>query len=180
MVDGINEIPSYDGKVIFLTDQDLRVVQEPHTGIDFIVSLYDSRGSIVMAHGSSNEQYIGEIQHVRRRETIAMTPADCLAVLKSEPLNTKPDNVSTSKSSVQNTIRKITDTNAEPLIGSSGLSIQYAITMGLIHEAGEKYPEKEVRIVVPTNCYGGTNDQARRIAACLKHVEVVDFACRWR
>ena len=29
---------------------------------------------------------------------------------------------------------------------------------------------------MPTNCYGGTNDQARRVAACLDHVEIVDLA----
>jgi cystathionine beta-lyase/cystathionine gamma-synthase len=29
--------------------------------------------------------------------------------------------------------------------------------------------------VVPPNCYGGTNDQARRVAACIDNVEVVDL-----
>jgi cystathionine beta-lyase/cystathionine gamma-synthase len=61
------------------------------------------------------------------------------------------------------------------LVGSSGLSIQYAIMMGLIHDALEKHPGKAIKIIVPPNCYGGTNDQARRVAACLEMVEVVDL-----
>ena len=32
-----------------------------------------------------------------------------------------------------------------------------------------------MRFIVPPNCYGGTNDQARRVAACLDHVTVVDL-----
>ena len=47
--------------------------------------------------------------------------------------------------------------------------------MGLIHDAQENHPNKAIKIVVPPNCYGGTNDQARRIAACLPNVEVVDL-----
>jgi cystathionine beta-lyase/cystathionine gamma-synthase len=47
--------------------------------------------------------------------------------------------------------------------------------MGLIHDALEKHPGKAIKIIVPPNCYGGTNDQARRVAACLKMVEIVDL-----
>ena len=38
-----------------------------------------------------------------------------------------------------NSIKQITNTNSKPLVASSGLSIQYAIMMGLIHDALEKY-----------------------------------------
>jgi hypothetical protein len=31
------------------------------------------------------------------------------------------------------------------------------------------------KIVVPPNCYGGTNDQARRVVACIDNVEIVDL-----
>jgi cystathionine beta-lyase/cystathionine gamma-synthase len=48
--------------------------------------------------------------------------------------------------------------------------------MGLIHEALEQHEGKAIKIIVPTNCYGGTNDQARRVAACIDNVEVVDLA----
>ena len=47
--------------------------------------------------------------------------------------------------------------------------------MGLIHDALEKHKGKAIKIVVPPNCYGGTNDQSRRIAACIDNVEVVDL-----
>ena len=48
--------------------------------------------------------------------------------------------------------------------------------MGLIHDALENHKGKSIKIIVPPNCYGGTNDQARRVAACLDNVEVVDLA----
>ena len=47
--------------------------------------------------------------------------------------------------------------------------------MGLIHDALETHPGKAIKIVVPPNCYGGTNDQARRIAASIDNVEIVDL-----
>ena len=34
---------------------------------------------------------------------------------------------------------------------------------------------KRLKIVVPPNCYGGTNDQARRVAATLDNVAIVDL-----
>jgi cystathionine beta-lyase/cystathionine gamma-synthase len=48
--------------------------------------------------------------------------------------------------------------------------------MGLIHDAQENHKAKAIKFIVPPNCYGGTNDQARRVAACLDNVEVVDLA----
>ena len=132
-----------------------------------------------MANGASNERYISEIQHVRRRETIAMTPANCLVALKSlvtqSPVEYQKTNVETDKSTVLNLLTNITGTTAKPLVASSGLSIQYAIMMGLIHDAMENHSGKAIKFIVPPNCYGGTNDQARRVAACLDHVEVVDL-----
>ena len=47
--------------------------------------------------------------------------------------------------------------------------------MGLIHDALEKHKGKAIKFIVPPNCYGGTNDQARRVAACIDNVEVVDL-----
>jgi hypothetical protein len=43
--------------------------------------------------------------------------------------------VTADKKAVLAEIKKITNTNIEPLVASSGLSIQYAIMMGLIHDA---------------------------------------------
>ena len=108
-----------------------------------------------------------------------MTPVNSLAALKSLLTATSilhPEmNYEVNKISVLNSIKKINGTTTKPLVGSSGLSIQYAIMMGLIHDALEKHPGKAIKIIVPPNCYGGTNDQARRVAACLEMVEVVDL-----
>jgi cystathionine beta-lyase/cystathionine gamma-synthase len=81
----------------------------------------------------------------------------------------------THKAQVLESIKSITGTPTKAVIGSSGLSIQYAIMMGLIHDASEQHPGKNIKIIVPPNCYGGTNDQARRVAACFDHVEVLDL-----
>ena len=134
---------------------------------------------MLLVNGEKNEHYVSDIQHVRRRETIAMTPVNSLAALKSLLTATSilhPEmNYEVNKISVLNSIKKINGTTTKPLVGSSGLSIQYAIMMGLIHDALEKHPGKAIKIIVPPNCYGGTNDQARRVAACLNLVEVVDL-----
>ena len=83
--------------------------------------------------------------------------------------------VENHKSAVLKSITTITGTSSSPLVGSSGLSIQYAIMMGLIHDAMENHKGKAIKFIVPPNCYGGTNDQARRVAACLDTVEIVDL-----
>ena len=87
----------------------------------------------------------------------------------------RTSNVEANKTSVLDSIKEITGTNTKPLVASSGLSIQYAIMMGLIHDAQENHKGKAIKIIVPPNCYGGTNDQARRVAACLDNVEIVDL-----
>ena len=79
------------------------------------------------------------------------------------------------KTRVLGAIKDITAADTKALVGSSGLSVQYAIMMGLVHHAQENHPGKPIRFVVPPNCYGGTNDQARRVAAAIDHVAVVDL-----
>ena len=78
-------------------------------------------------------------------------------------------------SKVVSCLQEITNTDSQALIASSGLSIQYAIMMGLIDHAKNSYPGKAIKFMVPPNCYGGTNDQARRVAAVVDGVEVVDL-----
>ena len=80
-----------------------------------------------------------------------------------------------NKKIVKDEIITITGAKTTPLIGSSGLSMQYAIMMGLVDFAQENYKGKPIKFIVPPNCYGGTNDQARRVAACIKNVEVIDL-----
>jgi hypothetical protein len=57
--------------------------------------------------------------------------------------------VEADKKSVLDSIRTITNTTTKPLVASSGLSIQYAIMMGLIHDAVEKHKGKAIKIIVP-------------------------------
>ena len=178
-VDKIESVSEFNGSVIFISEQDEISHFDIPSNIDFFVSIPTQLGSILYINGKKNESYISEIQHVRRRETIAMTPVNSLAVLKSligEVSLDKKSNPKANKALVLASISEITDTDTEALVGSSGLSVQYAIMMGLIHDAQEQHQGKAIKIIVPTNCYGGTNDQARRVAACIDNVEVVDLA----
>lgn len=176
-VNNIKDIPKYNGSTIFISEQEDICNFNLAPNIDFFINYNTDLGSIILVNG--NENYISEIQHVRRRETIAMTPANCLIALESLVNNfvqKQSANKEADKKAVVKEINSITNTTTKALVGSSGLSIQYAILMGLIDNAIENHPNKDIKIVVPPNCYGGTNDQARRVAACLDNVEVVDFA----
>lgn len=178
-VDKVEDVPEFNGSTIFISQQDEIYDFDLVPNIDFFISIHAQFGSILLVNGAKNEPYISDIQHVRRRETIAMTPADSLAALKvligeSYSLG-KESSGETNKALVLASIKEITGTNIKALLGSSGLSIQYAIMMGLIHDALDEHKGKAIKIIVPPNCYGGTNDQARRVAACIDNVEVVDL-----
>ncbi|WP_299214250.1 PLP-dependent transferase [uncultured Aquimarina sp.] len=178
-VEDVSAIPDFNGSTILISEEDEIKTIGLIPNVDFFISVYSDLGSILLVNGEQNQSYISEIQHVRRRETIAMTPANCLialrALIKKSSFDSKKNNVETNKTSVLDSIVAITGTNTKPLVGSSGLSIQYAIMMGLVHDAQEKHKGKAIKFVVPPNCYGGTNDQARRVAACIDNVEVVDL-----
>ena len=183
-VETSEQISVFEGSTIFISQQDDIVSSKLSTEIDFYVNIHNHFGSFLLVNGDQNEPYISEIQHVRRRETIAMTPANCLEALKLLVGTSSVDNLKsndavnqnkTNKTQVLASINEITGTNNTALLGSCGLSIQYAIMMGLIHEALEKHQGKAIKIIVPPNCYGGTNDQARRVAECIDIVEIVDL-----
>lgn len=172
-------VPGFEGTTVYVHQKESIDTIPMMRGVDFTVSIHEPWGSILFANGHGSAAYLSEIQHVRRRETIAMTPIHCLAALKQllgEPLHADDqEDTALHKAHLQETIKEITGTHAQPLVASSGLSIQYAIMMGLIEDALEKHPGKAVKFIVPPNCYGGTNDQARRVAACLHQVEIVDL-----
>jgi cystathionine beta-lyase/cystathionine gamma-synthase len=174
-----NEIAATDCSTVFISQQDEIGTIGANPNIDFFINIHPQFGSILLVQGKQNESYISEIQHVRRRETIAMTPANCLAalniLLERPSFDTKENTLETDKTLVLNSIVGITGTTTKPLVASSGLSIQYAIMMGLVHDARENHKGKAIKFIVPPNCYGGTNDQARRVAACIDNVEVVDL-----
>lgn len=178
-VENANAISEFKGTTIFISDQENICHVDLNPNIDFFININAHFGSVLVVNGEQNESYISEVQHVRRRESIAMTPANCLAALKvltgESSFDHKNSHIGKFKTEVLDSIAAITGTNIKSLVGSSGLSIQYAIMMGLIHDALEKHKGKAIKFIVPPNCYGGTNDQARRVAACLDNVEVVDL-----
>lgn len=179
-VQNAHEVTSLDnGSTVFISSTNKIEDFQLNDKIDFYINLYENLGSILIVNGKQNEGYVSEIQHVRRRETIAMTPANCFSALKRIVSQTAVDNSlndkETNKTFVLNTIKEITNASTQPLVASSGLSIQYAILMGLVDNALEKHAGKKIKIIVPPNCYGGTNDQARRVAASIANVEIEDL-----
>ena len=178
-VDKAEDVTSFEGSIVFIQQQDVLCNFDVVPNVDFYVNVHSQMGSILLINGEQNETYISEIQHVRRRETIAMTPANSLAVLESivekSTSGINRNDIVSYKTLVLESINEITATSTKPLVASSGLSIQYAIMMGLIHDALENHKGKDIKIVVPPNCYGGTNDQARRVAACIDNVEILDL-----
>jgi cystathionine beta-lyase/cystathionine gamma-synthase len=178
-VENVTAISEFNGSTIFIAAQDEISKFNLTPNIDFLVNIQGDLGSVLVTNGKENETYISDIQHVRRRETIAMTPSNALFALKklvgSSTLDTQENTIETNKKSVLDSIKEITGTTIKPLVGSCGLSVQYAIMMGLIHDALEEHKGKAIKIIVPPNCYGGTNDQARRVAACIEGVEIVDL-----
>jgi cystathionine beta-lyase/cystathionine gamma-synthase len=178
-VENVEAVSEFNGSTIFVSQEEeiAHAVLTPN--IDFLVKVHPRFGSIVLVNGEQNEGYISEIQHVRRRETIAMTPADCLSALQQligkSTSGYEKSNADTNKARVLDSLKAITGANTRALVGSSGLSVQYAIMMGLVHDALDKHKGKEIKFIVPPNCYGGTNDQARRVAACIENVEIVDL-----
>lgn len=178
-IENTTDITDFNGSTIFISEQNKLDTINLNPNIDFYINLYPNLGSVLLVNGFKNESYVSEIQHVRRRETVAMTPANCLEALKMLVENTTYTHIDTNvvakKEAVLNSIATITGSNTKALVGSSGLSIQYAILMGLVHYAKDTHKGKAIKFVVPPNCYGGTNDQARRVAACIDNVEVLDL-----
>ncbi|QCE42279.1 PLP-dependent transferase [Psychroserpens sp. NJDZ02] len=172
------DITEFEGSTIFISQEDKIGTIDLNPNIDFFISLHQHLGSILVVNGAKNESYVSDIQHVRRRETVAMTPANAIIALKALIAQSSIENKTideANKTSVLNAIKTVTNTTTKPLVASSGLSIQYAILMGLIHDAKENHKGKAIKIIVPPNCYGGTNDQARRVAACIDNVDIVDL-----
>jgi len=179
-VDDLEKVDAFNGSSIYISQKNDIGSFDLSTNIDFFINVHTPLGSVLLVNGTKNKSYISDIQHVRRRETIAMTPADSYTALKSLVEKTPLENRELSafelnKKSVLASIATVTGSHTKALVGSCGLSIQYAIMMGLVDEALEKHPGKAIKFIVPPNCYGGTNDQARRVAACLDTVEVVDL-----
>lgn len=177
-VQSADEVTPFEGSVIYLSQNEDFFSIKPNSNIDFYINQHETLGSILLIHGKNNENYISDVQHVRRRETVAMTPDNCFTVLQLilDKNTVLPSyQLETNKIKVQNSINEVTGTTSKPLVATSGLSIQYAIMMGLVHDAFENHRGKKIKFLVPPNCYGGTNDQARRVAEAIENVEIIDL-----
>jgi cystathionine beta-lyase/cystathionine gamma-synthase len=175
-IDNSANIPDHNGSTILLTQKEDICNFKIHPNTDFQINTHRNFGSILVVNGTQNA--VAEIQHFRRRETIAITPANTVHVLNQfvgNPPRPAAIDSSTNKAKVIQSIQEITGAQTIPSVGSSGLSIQYAIMMGLVDHALEQHNGKDIKFIVPPNCYGGTNDQARRVAACSERIEVMDL-----
>ena len=176
-IENTSDISNFTGSTILITEFDNIKLEK---NVDFTLGVSEQFGSVILVNEDSSKNYISEILHVRRRESIAMTPSNSLTVIEklvnSNTEKIEIEKLTQNKLSLVNTINKITNTTSPVSIGSSGLSVQYAIMMGLIHESQDSHKGKKIKFIVPPNCYGGTNDQARRVAACISNVEILDLA----
>jgi cystathionine beta-lyase/cystathionine gamma-synthase len=180
-IEDASEIPQHpDGTVVFVTQSAFKKALIVTSNIDVTVNIHPLFGSAMLIHNPNINKIVSDVQHVRRRETIAMTPINCLNIL-NEMVNYGSIDDLTNESTredkqiVVNCIKENTGSELTPLIGSSGLSIQYAMMMGLVENAIKQYPNKAIKILLPPNCYGGTNDQSRRIAELIPNVGIVDL-----
>ena len=178
-IDNVAQIPEQqDATVIWVTESPYQMPLEANSNIDAVVNIHPQCGSTVIIRNTQITGIVKDLQHVRRRETIAITPRAALNVLH-EIVNNKtipvevcpPENLD----KVYDSIKENTGSSVTPLIASSGLSIQYAMMMGLVEDAMIHHPGKPISLIIPPNCYGGTNDQARRIAALVSAVDIVDL-----
>ncbi|KAB2816636.1 PLP-dependent aminotransferase family protein [Phaeocystidibacter marisrubri] len=170
-------IAPFDGTTVLVQFSEHPERAELDSAIDIHIQLLPNLGSIVLIDTENASEFVKSIQHVRRRESIAMTPANCLVTIKGllgQAVSGSAVNPEVLER-LRSTIADITGSKTPAAVASSGLSIQYAIMMGLIDSARVNHPGKEIKIIVPPNCYGGTNDQARRVAAALDSVEVMDL-----
>jgi cystathionine beta-lyase/cystathionine gamma-synthase len=185
-VKSVNEVPAHeDGMVVFICDEPMTKQLSVNPNIDATVNVHSTYGSYVVIHNKHSVDQDSEttadivraVQHVRRRESIAMSPMNCFNALHVLIGNNPQDDQSEpdAKATVEQCIRDNTGSQTTPLIASSGLSIQYAILMGLVEDAMTQHPEKAIKIIIPPNCYGGTNDQSRRVAELIPQAGIVDL-----
>ena len=148
---------------------------------DCTINLASEFGSVLIVHPREEAtiaKWISEIQHVRRRECIAVTPPYAERMLQEMIGGTPPPIEAITEedwAKIASAVQQNIGTSVQPLIASSGLSTQYAIMMGLLDHARQHHPEKAIQFLIPPNCYGGTNDQARRVATLCEDVSIVDL-----
>jgi len=103
----VGENPNFEGSVILVSDLGEVTDFDSKHQVDFTIKTARNKGSICLIN-TGNEDYIAEVQHVRRRETIAMTPINCLLTLKQmigEPAGDALDYETASKITKEKTSR---------------------------------------------------------------------------
>ena len=71
----INGIQRHDNdSVIYVTQQPLDSILSLNPHIDLIVNTHPTLGAYIIINQSDAEQLVSAVQHVRRRETIALSP----------------------------------------------------------------------------------------------------------
>ena len=178
-VDSVESVQSNDSHVsIVVTGQKVGTKGAMHDG-DCTVYLGSDFGSVLVIHNRTDvPQWVSEVQHVRRRECIASTPPYTLRMLQEiVGAETEPFEVLTQSQwqQIADAVAENTGSLVEPLVASSGLSTQYGIMMGLLDYCRQTHPGKAIQFLIPPNCYGGTNDQARRMAVMTSDVSIVDL-----
>lgn len=185
-VDSIAAVGSHEhGIALFVASDSFAKPIVKNQSIHFSVNIDPQYGSMILVHDSTKfsgtdvDQSVSEIQHVRRRETIAPTPHNSFAMLQEivsgEAIVAEKIDLAATYKPIYESVKANSGSAVEPLVASSGLSIQYAITMGLIEQSWKNFPDRKISLMVPSNCYGGTNDQARRVAKCFPNVDYIDL-----
>ncbi len=169
-----------DAFVVYLTRSPLQT-EKVRNQADATIHTASEFGTVLVLHpqdASSIARWVSEVQHVRRRECIAVTPPYAERMLKEiigEKPETLEDVTAEDWAHIAAAVEANTGSSVQPLVASSGLSTQYAMMMGLLDYARQVHPGKSVQFLIPPNCYGGTNDQARRVAALCEDVSIVDL-----
>ena len=181
-VASLADIPSDSSLTkIFVTDQ-LSLDNADTKKVHMTLHNHQNYGTVMVIEDNGGSDgartWDAVVQHSRRRESIAITPPNSIPMIEEllGESSTAPEQAQDSDwQGIYNSIEENTGSAVKPALASSGLSIQYAILMGLIHQQSELYPDKPLKVLLPPNCYGGTNDQSRRVAASLPQVEVLDL-----
>ena len=130
-----------------------------HWSMQFQISLASSFGSVLIIHPKKSRpsQHGSEVQHVRRRECIAVTPPYAERMLQ-EMIGRSPDSLEVITSddwqNIASAVYENTGSQVQPLLASSGLSTQYAIMMGLLDHAREHHPGKIIHFLIPQLLWG--------------------------
>ena len=181
-VESISEVPDNGQSTkIFVTNQ-LSIAPISASQVHMTLHIHRDFGCVMVIEnneGSAETRaWDAVVQHSRRRESIAITPPNTVPMIREllGENNTSPEKATDNDwQDIYRSIEANTGSAVKAALASSGLSIQYAILMGLIEQQSELYPNKKIKILLPPNCYGGTNDQSRRVAASLPKVEVLDL-----